>query len=359
MSLMERIKGKVLFVVKHDIKSFFVLIQYIFRIIHSIGKKRNIYLFGVPFHTNLGDQAQTFCIINWVKQNISECNVLPFCSVFDLNGLLLRILSLFIKKNDIILCHSGYHMGELYPQYLLYISIVRRFSKNKIIVFPQTINFKNCEEAKRVAAIFDRHDDCYLLCRDSYSYDIAKKLFQKTQILLYPDIVTSLIGKFNYDVSNRNGVLFCIRNDKEAYYRKSEINSLRSKFLDIRTDIIDTYISTPVGELINNREDILNKEFARFSQYKLVITDRYHGVIFSLISNTPVVILTTIDHKLSSGVKWFPMEIFAEYVYYANDLNEAYEDAVRILKTVPARGLPPYFYEKYYSLLSEKLNIKK
>lgn len=64
------------------------------------------------------------------------------------------------------------------------------------------------------------------------------------------------------------------------------------------------------------------------SHYRLVITDRYHGAIFSQIVSTPTIVLSSADHKLSSGVKWFPKEQFTNYIAYANDLDEAYQLAI-------------------------------
>ncbi|WP_082026255.1 polysaccharide pyruvyl transferase family protein [Prevotella pectinovora] len=41
----------------------------------------------------------------------------------------------------------------------------------------------------------------------------------------------------------------------------------------------------------------------QFAKYQVVITDRYHGTIFSQIVNTPVIVISSTDHKLRSGVK--------------------------------------------------------
>ena len=94
----------------------------------------------------------------------------------------------------------------------------------------------------------------------------------------------------------------------------------------------------------------------KYSKYKLVITDRYHGTIFSLIAGTPVIVLSSADHKLSSGVKWFPIEIFGDYVSYASSLDDAFEKANKMLATPHTHQLPPYFQENYYSKLID--NIK-
>lgn len=57
---------------------------------------------------------------------------------------------------------------------------------------------------------------------------------------------------------------------------------------------------------------------------KLVITDRYHGLIFSVITHTPVIVFKSFDTKISSGVKWFKD---LEWVHYvdSNDLNNIFK----------------------------------
>ena len=81
-----------------------------------------------------------------------------------------------------------------------------------------------------------------------------------------------------------------------------------------------------------NREKLIRNVLKEFSSYQVVVTDRYHGTIFSQVENTPVVVLSSADHKLSSGVKWFPKEKFGMNIYFANDLEEAYSLTNDILK---------------------------
>ena len=99
-----------------------------------------------------------------------------------------------------------------------------------------------------------------------------------------------------------------------------------------------------------NREQLIRQILQQFAKYQVVITDRYHGTIFSQIVNTPVIVISSTDHKLSSGVKWFPHEKFSDNISFAKDLNEAYEKAVDILKRNGAvKKNPAWFKENYFS----------
>lgn len=260
-----------------------------------------------------------------------------------------------ISTDDLLFCHSGYHLTDLYNEKEVYLKVIEQFPEQKIVIFPQTINFnKNKEEEKRVSTIFQSHPYITLLCRDQESYKNAQLIFKSCNLLLYPDIVTSLIGTKTYS-NRREGVLFCMRNDVEAFYTQKDIQRLRTRFDALKTEMTDTTISTPYATIKRKREAILNGMLNHFSQFELVITDRYHGTIFSLIAGTPVIVLSSTDHKLSSGVKWFP-ESFGKNVQYAKDLDTAYSLAIDILANHHSgKDLPAYFKENYYAVLKSKI----
>ena len=71
-------------------------------------------------------------------------------------------------------------------------------------------------------------------------------------------------------------------------------------------------------------EEYIEKEIEDYSRYKIIITDRYHGTILSLVAGTPVIILKTNDHKVTTGADWFK-GVYDEHVFLANDLKNAYE----------------------------------
>ena len=82
----------------------------------------------------------------------------------------------------------------------------------------------------------------------------------------------------------------------------------------------------------------------------MVITDRYHGTIFSLVAGTPVIIIKTTDHKVVTGAEWF-RGVYDDYVYLAETLDEAYELAKKLLSASLTNRLLPYFEKNYYDKL--------
>lgn len=312
-----------------------------------------IYLFGSPNQVNLGDQAQTYCIVKWLNRNYPNCEIFVF-TYYTITTKVLSTIRKTITSGDMIFIHSGYHITDLYNMVDKYCEIIQNFPDYKIVIMPQTINFaKDKAKESYVSNIFNTHGNITLLCRDSISHEKAKHLFSNCKLLLFPDIVTSLIGTKHYN-NNREGILFCMRNDKEALYDRESINELKNRFKPIKTDMTDTDSPLFYRTIQQHREDVLNSKWNQFARYRVVITDRYHGTIFSLIAGTPVIVLSSTDHKLSSGVKWFPKE-FGSMVSFAQSLDEAYNIAIGLYHIDQLPVLPAYFENNYYSKLKELL----
>lgn len=325
--------------------------QAVFDTLFKRGKK-TVFLFGCPNHSNLGDQTQTLCIINWIAQNYQGYKVITF-RLPEVTNRLLNLVSRTIRKDDKIICHSGYHMTDLYHEQDVYCKLAQLFPERPIWIFPQTVFYKDEANLKKTADIMNSHGRVTLMARDEISYATAQKYFGGCRLLLYPDIVTSLIGTKSFS-NKREGVLFCVRNDIEAFYQKEDIQELKNRFKGVHIEGTDTTLKMPYREIIKNRERVLNQVLDYYSRFNVIITDRYHGTIFSLIAGTPVVVLKTSDHKLSSGVKWFPEE-FKDYVTFAKSLDEAYEKAVSMMKKDLTHQLPPFFKENYYDKLKTVL----
>lgn len=323
--------------------------EHLFRFSLLMNKQRpRVYLFGVPYHSNLGDWAQTVCITQWINRYLPDYQIVYTSLDQDWKGRL-RFIRKHIRHDDILLMHSGYHLTDLYSERDVYEAAARLFPDRVIRILPQTVFFKNPDNGLKCADVFNSHGNCIILCRDRISYEKASSLFSNCRLHLYPDIVTSLIGVYHSPASKRAGVLFCMRNDQEALYSREQIDRLMGELShDYAVSKGDTTISTSVKLLKKDPRAILERELAHFGQYEVVVTDRYHGTIFSLVSGTPVIVLSSSDHKLSSGVQWFP-ESFRDYVFFAESL-EAVPSLLRsILSTEQRPPLPPYFRDRYYS----------
>ena len=319
-------------------------------------ERHNIWYFGVPTHKNLGDQAQRCCITSWVKENYPDSDIVEITSrAFNINqSKIMPVLKKLIKPSDLIIMQSGYTMTGIHPDEISHRVITETFSDNKVLFFPQTILFYNEKLKNKTVSAIDKNKNTILLTRDTVSFETAKNLYKNITVDCYPDIVTSQIGKYDFN-SKRDGILFCMRNDAEQYYERSEVLKLIERLkTKSKVELTDTTVdgidfSTDCDSIWNQILSVIES----YSKYELIITDRYHGTIFSLIAGTPVIVLKTNDHKVSTGVDWFK-GIYDSHIFAADSLKHAELIANDLLGKELAHKLDNYFDREYYKKLKAK-----
>ncbi len=328
------------------------------RAIQKDTSKKRIWYMCVPDHSNLGDQAQAFCIRKWFNTYYADFEVVELMSTaINSNRFnLLNEIAKKVKPVDKIFFQSGYTSTDTNRDEITHRIIVNKFKNNHIIFFPQTVRYTSEKEKRITSDIYNNHKNITFLARDKVSYETAKNMMTNAEVLLYPDIVTSLIGKYSFN-NKRSGILFCMRSDSEQYYEKAQIEALRKRLCTIAPiDLTDTTINMSYKALSTELKTVLEDTFDKFSRYKLVITDRYHGTLFALIAQTPVIVVNSTDHKLSSGVDWFK-DVCDDYVYFAGTLEEAYEMSCNIMEKKCHYYIEDYFdknyYQKLYSILEK------
>lgn len=317
--------------------------------------QKRIWYFCVPTHSNLGDQAQACCIEKYFRKFFSDHIVFKLSNnAFDFyEEKILMILKEKIKETDLIFFQSGYTFTGIHPYENMHRKIVENFPYNKIVFLPQTVKFKNQKILENVQNFYGKYDNIYFFARDKISYDIYKSIFpEHRNVHCFPDIVTTEIGNYDFNNNERNGILLCVRNDVEKLYSFQEISLFKEKLQKIaKVSLSDTNSETKENSLKEYWKKI-EETIDDYAQYQVIIIDRYHGTIFALIANTPVIILKTTDHKVVTGADWFE-GVYEDYVYVVNDLEEASQVAQQIVTGFEYRKLPSYFKEKYYDRLKD------
>ena len=317
--------------------------------------QKRIWYFCVPTHSDLGDQAQACCIEKYFRKFFSDHIVFKLSNnAFDFyEEKILMILKEKIKETDLIFFQSGYTFTGIHPYENMHRKIVENFPYNKIVFLPQTVKFKNQKILENVQNFYGKYDNIYFFARDKISYDIYKSIFpEHRNVHCFPDIVTTEIGNYDFNNNERNGILLCVRNDVEKLYSFQEISLFKEKLQKIaKVSLSDTNSETKENSLKEYWKKI-EETIDDYAQYQVIITDRYHGTIFALIANTPVIILKTTDHKVVTGADWFE-GVYEDYVYVVNDLEEASQVAQQIVTGFEYRKLPSYFKEKYYDRLKD------
>ena len=296
---------------------------------------KRILLLGTPTHGNLGDQAIVAGELRVLEDYFPDREVIEVPYDYLAGGL---GFAKHVRRDDLIFLVGGGNLGNLWlHEEQLRRALIDAFPDNKIIIFPQSICFSNDDAGRRELAIsqqiYNTHDDLHLMTRDEVSFEFAQKFFPRVNNYLMPDAATVLHGMLDDADVAREGVLFVLRGDKEKVRDEGKIQVLQNSFADagIPFEVVDTVIADKVTA--DTRDEKIRAALMKIRKSKLVVTDRFHGVVFAFVTRTPVLAFKSLDTKISSGVKWF--ENFPS-VFYAEDtdwnavetfINLAFDDA--------------------------------
>ncbi len=303
--------------------------------------KKRIYIFLAADYGNLGDVAITYAQHKFLSANFPEYEVTEIPISKTLAGL--SFVARTIQKEDVVTTVGGGNMGDLYSSIELFRQLVLSYFKdNKIISFPQTIDFSETEAGKnalkKTVRMYGKHSHLTLVAREQKSYDFFKDNFPKNTVLLTPDIVLSLDR--SVPAYNRSGALICLRDDKEKKMSETEENSLlsllESKYTYTRRR--DTHVGGK-GLSLKNRVTQLTTIWEDFKKAELVVTDRLHGMIFCYITGTPVLVFLNNNHKIQSSYYWIKdaphVKLIENYDELPMKINELKNCVPRLDLTIP------------------------
>ena len=329
--------------------------------IRDVIKTHRVYYFGICNSSNLGDMAQYYCIKRWIEKSYPDSELLMFESDvvlykrYGIYGGFLPYFKKIYRKDDIIVFQSGYTTTDLGGNHdEMHRAVIKMIPDVRILMMPQTILFVDEDNKVRSSKIYNTATRMLFLARDRVSFERAMEMFPNVHVKLFPDIVTSLIGSIHIK-KQRNGICICSRNDGERFYDNNSIELLKDRIVSngVRCEITDTTLNVKPILLRDSIESYISREVDKYSTFKVMITDRYHGTILSLVANTPVIVIRTNDHKVITGIEWF-RGIYDNHVFFADNLDEAYNKAIGILNTTEtdySKPLEPYFVEHYYKHL--------
>ena len=323
-------------------------------------EKSKIFYFGIPEHNNLGDIAQTYCTRKWLSLSFPEHYIIEARTRVTFDRKFDNFLKRNLGDNDFIVFQSGYCTRHKNPDHLMHLHIAKRFPNIKMIILPQTVNLNDEKDINSTRTVFEKCSRFIFVTRDRLSFEYAKKFVSEENLFCYPDIVTSLIGRVDVK-SVRNGCLLCVRNDDEKYYSDKDLSDLQHRLEETyeKVDRTDTNSTKTADEVFENLENEVVEKITQFASYECIITDRYHGTIFSLIANTPVIVIKTNDHKVTSALEWFRGCYDNDSVQLAEDLDIALKKARKLRESNVTVNNGDILYKKYYdSSLRELINSK-
>jgi exopolysaccharide biosynthesis predicted pyruvyltransferase EpsI len=236
------------------------------------------------------------------------------------------------RSGDLITIVGGGNMGSLYPDIEeLRQLVIRSFPRNRIVCFPQTLDWDDtalsAQVLRRIVGVYSRHPDIHIFARESSTRDKLIELFhdhRNVSVGYAPDTVLSATGSV-LGASPGNdmpfGILRCLRDDRER-----ALDLVRYVQLDealARTgepvEVTDTHVG---GARLDDARcaKLLAYKIDQFRAARLVVTDRLHGMILSLLAGTPCLVLPNANHKIrQTWLDWLrnhPRVIFLDPEYF-------------------------------------------
>lgn len=321
--------------------------HYFWKLKMPLGKK--VYVMGTPLYTNLGDSAITVAQIHFLQKCGYSENRIKEITQKEYRDKE-RIIKKLISKRSVICLVGGGNMGDEWSEEEYFRkSVIKDFYNNKIVVFPQTIYYSETEKGKREKLesipIYENHPNLTLIAREKKSFDLMKKLYPNTNVLMTPDIVLSMsMNEFGAKKNIRNGILLCMRMDVERKVTDQEQEELEEFLGEVGLIYRKTDMYSQDSITKENRQERVIDKMEEFARAELVITDRLHGMVFAAITETPCIVLSNYNYKVKGTYEWIKN---LGYVYFADDISEVKriieEKQENIMLRFDNSKLLPYF----------------
>ncbi|MBL3537963.1 MULTISPECIES: polysaccharide pyruvyl transferase family protein [Lactobacillaceae] len=259
-------------------------------VVHELPKNNHpkFFMFGVPSYTNLGDQAISLAERKYIEAEFPDYQYIEIVEEDD--DAAIPVVKQYITKQDIVAFTGGGNMGNLYLDHeRARRKVFSTFTDNLTISFPQSIHFEDNEaglyEQKLSQEAYQKNPNLVLVARDAQSYHRMQTTFNN-KVIFTPDMVLymkSVNWKFN-----RNGALFVLRHDSEKVVKKSTIDNIKDILGNERpVKRVDTVLDEPQKITPVTREALFDSELELFSHQEIIITDRWHAMVFSVLTGTP------------------------------------------------------------------------
>ncbi|MBU3198080.1 glycosyltransferase [Clostridium estertheticum] len=323
-------------------------------------KQKRIFIIGTPNHGNLGDHAIAYAEEKILKDNFKDFIIIEIVTADIIKHI--KNLKKNVKKDDIFVLQGGGNLGDEYIwEEEGRRKIISEFKDNKIILFPQSIYFKETvigkTELSKTKTIYNEHKNLIMVAREETSYNIMKETFVNSKVILTPDIVLYL--NETYPKLERKGVLLSLRQDKEGVLSSQQKDDIRSEAQSnfdkiIITDTVDVFTTHEDKILqyminLNQREKRLKAKWNQFKGVQVVITDRLHGLVFCAITSTPCIVIANYNHKVKDTYAWLKD---LNYIKFVNDVEEI-PGLIKELKRIEIKEYDNSFAMKNYEKILE------
>ena len=205
--------------------------------------------------------------------------------------------------------------------------VLETFSGHETVLFPQSISHNAfLESTRKYQRVFSKHERVTLLYRDRSSYILGKMFFPDVKSYLVPDMAFQ-IGAVERFISPTHDIMWIKRTDTES--PNYEIPSRAAEY-DV---LVEDWLSwkTPLGRSqLENAVLIAANGMMFLQRGRVVVTDRLHGHILSVLCGIPHVVIDPLNKKTSSYRQSWTRGI--ENVVIADSAEDALDKALELLR---------------------------
>ncbi|MCI4592660.1 polysaccharide pyruvyl transferase family protein [Sphingobium sp. BYY-5] len=265
-------------------------------------------LVDFPDHSNVGDSAIWLGEMAWLtaagRAPVYTCSLNNF-SEDDLRR---------AAPTGPILIHGGGNFGTTWLRHEQFrLRLLRNFPDRPIIQLPQSIFYDDADRSAEMAQAIRDHGAFTLLVRDAKSFAFAERHFD-CEVKLCPDAAIYL--GCHQRLSPKADILALLRTDHEAVAGDAvspppatiaqdwlEEGRMERTFIRARVKVDSLRASTDREKRLRRYQLLadwrLRRGFSILSQGQVVVTDRLHAHILSLLLDIPHVALDNSYGKLS------------------------------------------------------------
>ena len=283
-------------------------------------------LVGFQDHWNAGDSAIWLGTLEHLARR--RCRIAYECSRVDYS----RDTMARAIGDGMILIAGGGNLGDLWPNHQVFRErIIEDFPHNPIVQLPQSVCFEQRESLDRFRRVAAGHRNLHLLLRDHRSLTRSRSLLDAPSTLC-PDMAFGL-GCLARPAAAQIDILYLLRSDKESRLHPDAdlaVADPRRDWLELLPDEeADRQQAAAISSRIRlmsqegaakqaaggSRQDPRHEAFSDLARVRLmrgmrilsegrvVVTDRLHAHVLSLLMGIPQVVLDNSDGKISAFIE--------------------------------------------------------
>nr|WP_051526990.1 glycosyltransferase [[Eubacterium] cellulosolvens] len=315
------------------------------------GKKRRIVFFALPCFDNLGSHAIRFATEKYLEAYTEKDRGAQLFTVGGWDTVPgIKSLKRFIGPEDVLVLQGGGNLGNRYDcEEIFRRKVVRSFRRNRIIILPQTAVYTDDEDGREALEadrkVFNRCRDLIIFARDRHSEAVLRKNFT-AKVIPMKDMVLSL-GNVEEKTQKRKGILLALRLDRKSSLTGGEKEKIERVCRKYSKDVFvtDTCIHRELRDA--ESEETLRKKWKLFSGRELIITDRLHGMIFSVITGTPCIVIGAKNAKVGETFRTIND---CRYIRFLEDESRLEENVREILTGDAGTNMIPDYSSNFRKL---------